>query len=77
VGLQLPSSDTRFLDLHRRAARQTYADEIMGVLKEDGLAVTELVTALQGRWSQSILPMTHSTTHSRRRACEEPEARQA
>ena len=74
-GLQLPSSDTRFLDLHRCAASQTYADEITGVLKEHGLAVTELVTALQGSGSQSILPMTHSTTHSRRRACEETRKR--
>src|SRR5271165_4530300 len=49
VGLQLPSSDTRFLDLHRCAESQTYADEIAGVLKEYGLAVTELVTALQGQ----------------------------
>ena len=49
VGLQLPSSDTRFLDLHRCAESQTYADEITGVLKEHGLAVTELVTALQGQ----------------------------
>src|ERR1700720_941345 len=48
-GLQLPSSDTRFLDLHRCAESQTYADEITGVLKEHGLAVTELVTALQGQ----------------------------
>src|ERR1700722_17896882 len=49
VGLQLPSSDTRFLDLHLCAESQAYADEITGVLKEHGLAVTELVTALQGQ----------------------------
>ncbi len=48
-GLQLPSSDTRFLDLHRCAESQTYADEITGALKEHGLAATELVTALQGQ----------------------------
>jgi sugar phosphate isomerase/epimerase len=48
-GLQLPSSDTRFLDLHRCAESQTYADEITGVLKENGLSVTELVTARQGQ----------------------------
>jgi sugar phosphate isomerase/epimerase len=48
-GLQLPSSDTRFMDLRRCAESQTYADEITGVLKERGLAVTELVTALQGQ----------------------------
>jgi sugar phosphate isomerase/epimerase len=48
-GLQLPSSDTRFLDLHLCAESQTYAEEITGTLKEQGLAVTELVTALQGQ----------------------------
>ena len=29
-GLQLPSSDTRFIDLRRCAESQTYADEITG-----------------------------------------------
>jgi sugar phosphate isomerase/epimerase len=48
-GLQLPSSDTRFLDLRRCAESQTYADEISGSLKEHGLEATELVTALQGQ----------------------------
>src|ERR1700722_7088476 len=48
-GLQVPSSDTRFLDLHRCAESQTYADEITGCLKEHGLDATELVTALQGQ----------------------------
>ena len=48
-GLQLPSSDTRFLDVRRCAESQTYADEITGALKEHGLAATELVTALQGQ----------------------------
>jgi sugar phosphate isomerase/epimerase len=48
-GLQLPSSDVRFIDLSRCAESQVYADEITGTLKEWGLAVTELVTALQGQ----------------------------
>ena len=48
-GLQLPSSDARFLDLRRCAESQTYADEITGTLKEHGRAATELVTALQGQ----------------------------
>ena len=48
-GLQLPSSDARFLDLRRCAESQTYADEITGTLKEHGVAATELVTALQGQ----------------------------
>ena len=48
-GLQLPSSDTRFLDLHRCAESQTYADEITGALKEQGPVATELVTAIHGQ----------------------------
>ena len=36
-GLQLPSSDTRFLDLHRCAESQTYADEITGLLRNMAL----------------------------------------
>ena len=48
-GLQLPSSDTRFLDLHHCAESQTYADEITGALKEQGLVATELVTAIHGQ----------------------------
>jgi sugar phosphate isomerase/epimerase len=48
-GLQLPSSDTRFLELRRCAESQTYADEIAGSLEENGLEPTELVTALQGQ----------------------------
>ena len=48
-GLQLPSSDPRFLDLALCAESQTYADEITGVMADAGLAVTELVTALQGQ----------------------------
>ena len=48
-GLQLPSSDARFLDLRRCAESQTYADEITGTLQEHGLKGTELSTALQGQ----------------------------
>jgi sugar phosphate isomerase/epimerase len=48
-GLQLPSSDTRFLDLHRCAESQTYADEITGTVNEQGLAITELGTASYGQ----------------------------
>jgi sugar phosphate isomerase/epimerase len=48
-GLQLPSSDPRFIDLARCAESQSYADEITGTLRAFGLQVTELVTALQGQ----------------------------
>ena len=48
-GLQLPSSDLRFLDLARCAESQTYADEITGTMRDAGLQVTELATALAGQ----------------------------
>jgi sugar phosphate isomerase/epimerase len=48
-GLQLPSSDPRFIDVPRCAESQTYADEITVTLREAGLAVTELATALHGQ----------------------------
>jgi sugar phosphate isomerase/epimerase len=48
-GLQLPSLDTRFLDVGLCAESQVYADEILGTLKAVGLAVTELATAREGQ----------------------------
>ncbi len=48
-GLQLPSTDRRFIDLARCAESQTYADEITGTLRDVGMEVTELVTALEGQ----------------------------
>ena len=48
-GLQLPSEDKRFLDLDKCAESQTYADELAGIMKEQGLVITELATALQGQ----------------------------
>jgi sugar phosphate isomerase/epimerase len=48
-GLQIPSEDKRFIDLARCAESQTYADELIGTMKQHGLAITELATALQGQ----------------------------
>jgi sugar phosphate isomerase/epimerase len=48
-GLQLPSTDRRFIDLAKCADSQTYADEITGTLRDVGMEVTELVTALEGQ----------------------------
>ena len=48
-GLQLPSLDARFIDVARCAESQTYADEIIGTMKDAGLEVTELATALEGQ----------------------------
>jgi sugar phosphate isomerase/epimerase len=49
VGVQIPSWDGRLFDLKRAAESQTYCDEILGVVSEAGLKVTELSTHLQGQ----------------------------
>ena len=48
-GLQLPTNDTKFIDLKKAAESKTYADEIKGLVNEFGLEITELSTHLQGQ----------------------------
>lgn len=48
-GLQIPTSDPRFLDLAKAADSQDYCDEIVGKLAAKGLSITELSTHLQGQ----------------------------
>ncbi|MEE9319848.1 MAG: sugar phosphate isomerase/epimerase [Granulosicoccus sp.] len=48
-GVQIPSWDARLFDLERAAESKDYCDEIIGVAKENGIAVTELSTHLQGQ----------------------------
>ena len=48
-GVQIPTWDPRCIDLKRAAESQTYADEIKGVVGEEGLQITELSTHLQGQ----------------------------
>jgi sugar phosphate isomerase/epimerase len=48
-GVQIPSWDRRFFDLQRAAESQDYCDEVLGVLGESSLALTELSTHLQGQ----------------------------
>lgn len=48
-GIQIPSWDSRFIDLKKAAESQTYADEIKGTVSEAGLELTELSTHLQGQ----------------------------
>ena len=43
-GVQIPSWDGRLFDLAKAAASKTYAQEITGVAKAHGLAITELST---------------------------------
>jgi len=49
VGIQIPTWDSRCIDLAQAAASQDYCDELAGVCAENGVAITELSTHLQGQ----------------------------
>ncbi|TCR70084.1 sugar phosphate isomerase/epimerase [Bosea sp. BK604] len=48
-GVQVPSWDGRLFDLAKAASSKGYCDEIAGVARSHGLAITELSTHLQGQ----------------------------
>jgi len=48
-GVQIPSWDSRCIDLKRAAESKTYADEIKGIVESKGLAISELSSHLQGQ----------------------------
>jgi sugar phosphate isomerase/epimerase len=48
-GVQIPSWDARIFDLAKAAESQTYCDEVAGIAREHGVAITELGTHLQGQ----------------------------
>lgn len=48
-GVQIPTWDGRLFDLKKAASSKTYCDEIAGIAKSHGLAITELSTHLQGQ----------------------------
>jgi len=48
-GIQLPSWDGRCMDLQKAAESKDYAQEILGIVKEAGMEVTELSSHLQGQ----------------------------
>lgn len=48
-GVQLPSWDGRLFDLEKAAGSKTYCDEIAGIARDNGVAITELGTHLQGQ----------------------------
>jgi sugar phosphate isomerase/epimerase len=48
-GVQIPTWDSRCIDLKQAAESKTYADEIKGIVNETGLEITELSTHLQGQ----------------------------
>ena len=48
-GIQIPTLDTRFIDLQKAAESKTYADEIKSIVNDCGLEITELATHIQGQ----------------------------
>jgi sugar phosphate isomerase/epimerase len=48
-GVQIPTWDARLFDLEKAAESRGYCDEIKGILKSNGVEVTELSTHLQGQ----------------------------
>ncbi len=49
VGVQIPTWDSRCIDLQKAAESKTYAEEIKGIVNGAGLVITELSTHLQGQ----------------------------
>src|SRR5215210_2315668 len=49
TGVQIPSWDSRCIDLKKAAESKTYADELKGLVKSCGLEITELSSHLQGQ----------------------------
>lgn len=49
TGIQLPTLDSRYIDLNLAANSKVYADELKGTIENYGLAITELSTHLQGQ----------------------------
>jgi sugar phosphate isomerase/epimerase len=48
-GVQIPTWDSRLIDLQKAAESKTYADELKGIVNAAGLEITELSTHLQGQ----------------------------
>ncbi|MFD0668347.1 sugar phosphate isomerase/epimerase family protein [Ramlibacter sp. MAHUQ-53] len=49
AGVQVPTWDARLFDLERAAESKAYCDEIAGIARANGVAITELSTHLQGQ----------------------------
>lgn len=49
VGVQIPTWDSRCIDLRKAAESKAYAEEIKGIVNAAGLVITELSTHLQGQ----------------------------
>ncbi|WNJ21248.1 sugar phosphate isomerase/epimerase [Pontibacter sp. G13] len=49
IGVQIPTWDSRAIDLKLAAESMTYVDEVKGIAKDAGVEITELSTHLQGQ----------------------------
>ncbi len=49
IGVQIPTWDSRLIDLQQAAESKTYCDELKGKIASFGLEITELSTHLQGQ----------------------------
>lgn len=49
AGVQIPTWDSRMIDLKKAAQSKTYAQDLKGVVNESGMEITELSTHLQGQ----------------------------
>ena len=49
TGVQIPTWESRLIDLERAASSKNYCDEISGTCREVGVEITELSTHLQGQ----------------------------
>lgn len=49
VGVQIPTWDSRCIDLKKAAESKTYCDELAGIASSYGLTITELASHLQGQ----------------------------
>jgi len=49
LGIQLPTTGARFINLKQAAESKTYADDLKGKVNSYGLQITELSTHLQGQ----------------------------
>ena len=48
-GVQIPTWDTRLIDVKKAAESKTYCDELKGLVNSHGLEITELASHLQGQ----------------------------
>ena len=48
-GIQIPTWETRLIDIDKAAESKTYCDELKGKINSYGLEITELSTHLQGQ----------------------------